>query len=221
MGLSNSIIAIKGDHLDKTAQIFEIFGYVDRNNDKQYDNWEPTATYLFENYFDLAHQSIAIRGIWTNNGWTIICDPEMVDTIEDDKICQLSSDLDTPIITFMVQSTSGSYWFATYDKTKQRHFFAVDGQIAENIGDPLPEEKGLNINESIFIDDIINLANKFGVDFEVSDTQTTFTVKELGYSDQMQDELNQATQPTQPDKRETPSIQVDKEEKAKKPWWKF
>lgn len=221
MGLSNSLIAIRGNHLENTTKIFGAFGYVDRYNDKQYDKWELTADYLFKNYFDLSSKSIVVRGVWIHNGWTIICDPEMVDTIEDEKICQLSKDLETPILTFMVQSNSGSFWFAKYNKVKQRHLFVVGGLVAENIGEPLPEEEGLNINENIFIDDIIRLANNLGIDFEVSNTQTTFTIKELGYSEQLQDELDQVIEPLKLNKKEVSNSQNDKVKKKKKPWWKF
>ena len=202
MGLSNSLIAIKGNHLENTTQIFGIFGYVDRHKNKKYDKWESTADYLFTNYFDLSNKNIAIRGIWIDNGWTIICDPEMVDTIEDEKISQLSKDLKTSVLTFMVQSNSRSFWFAKYDKVKQRHIFVVGGLVAENIGSPLPEEEGLNINENIFIDDVIKLANNFGVDFEVSNVRTTFTIKEFDYSEQLQDKSDQMKQPSEFNKKE-------------------
>ncbi|MCB0429948.1 MAG: hypothetical protein H6585_06825 [Flavobacteriales bacterium] len=219
MGLSNSIIALKGNHLNKISQIFETLGYVDNNRNKEYDKWEEAETFLFDNYFDLANQSIAIRGIWVDNNWTSICDPEMVDAMEDDKISQLSGDLDAIILTFMVQSTSGLFWFAKYDKTKQRHFFAVDGRIIENMGDPLTEEQGLNINERICGDDIIKLADRLGVDFEAPHTQTTFIVKELGYGDQVQQEINQVNQPTLPKKQATQTGHDN--QGKKKPWWRF
>jgi hypothetical protein len=70
--------------------MFDVFDYIDTRNDKTFDKWSQAGQYLFDNYFDFSSKNVALRGIWIDNGWTMICDPEMVDLIEDNKIEKLS-----------------------------------------------------------------------------------------------------------------------------------
>ncbi len=185
MGYSNSIIAIKGNHIDKTDQIFKTFKYFDLGNDKQFGNWPDAASYLFDNFLRLTNEDIAIRGIWTNDTWTIICDPEMVDIMEEDMIEDLSVKLKSAVFTFLIHSTSGTYEFAKYEEEKQRHFQLFEGVVVENEGTPLPEEADLNVNEKITEQDLISLAGKLGLDLGFADVRSKFTVKELGYNDEL------------------------------------
>jgi hypothetical protein len=185
MGYSNSIIAIKGNHIDKTDQIFKTFKYFDLEHDKQFGNWPDAASYLFDNFLRLTNEDIAIRGVWANDSWTIICDPEMVDIMEEDMIEDLSVKLKTTVFTFLIHSTSGTYEFARYEEEKQRHFQLFEGVVVENEGDPLPEEDALNINEKITEEDLTALAGKLGIDLSFGNISTKFTVKELGYNDEL------------------------------------
>jgi len=162
---------------------------------------------LYDNYFELANKEVAIRGIWTDNSWTIINDPEMVHTIDELALLQLSRILNTDIITFIIQTTSNSFGFTVYNDTIKRHFFVSDGEITDNLYDQLEQENGLNINENIFSDDILKLAYKLGIDLE-GKNKLTYTVKQLAYSDQMKSELEQFKQ----QQRQTT--------KSGKPWWK-
>ena len=179
---SISIIAINGNQIDKTSEIFDAFKYIDLHHDKQFYSLDSCVTYLNENYFDSSKKNIALRGLWTLNGWTIIWDPEMVDMTDETAMETFSQKLNVEVLTFLIQTTSGSFGFAKYNRTKQRKFYSTDGRIAENFGSPLTEEKGLNINQNIFINDVLQLANKFGIDIEAKNTKTTFLVKELGYN---------------------------------------
>ena len=206
--MTNSFIAIKGNHFDRADDIFSVFKYIDTKQDKQFDDWQTFNDYLFDNYFDFANSEVAIRGIWTDNGWTVIHDPEMVDTVEELALLQLSRVLNTDIITFVIQTTSNSFGFTVYNDTIKRHFFVSDGEITDNLYDPLEQENGLNINENIFSDDILKLAEKFGIDLE-GKNKLSYTVKQLAYSDEMKSELEQFKQ----QQRQTI--------KSEKPWWKF
>src|SRR5690554_5163662 len=191
--MTNSFIAIKGKHFDRADEIFSVFKYIDTKQDKQFDDWQTFNEYLFDNYFEFANNEVAIRGIWTDNGWTIIHDPEMVDTVDEMALIQLSRVLNTDIITFIIQTTSNSFGFTVYNDTIKRHFFVSDGEITDNLYDPLPQENGLNINENIFSDDILKLAEKFEIDLE-GKNKLTYTVKQLAYSDEMKSELEQFKQ---------------------------
>ena len=205
--MTNSFIAIKGDFSEKIDEIFNIFKYEDTKKDKLFNDWQSFNDYLFENYFELANTEIAIRGIWTDNGWTIINDPEMIDTVEEEVLLQLSRILNTDIVTFIIQTTSNSFGFTVYNDTIKRLFFVSDGEITDNLYYPLEQENGLNINEKIFSDDILKLADKLGIDLE-GKSNRTYTVKQLAYSEEMKNELEHFKQ-----QQETSS--------TNKPWWKF
>lgn len=204
-----SIIIIRGNHLDKVSVIFECFKYNDLGQDKTFDNTDKFNEYLFDNYFDFANREIALRGLWVDNNWTIISDPEMVDTVDDETLLRLSNKLNSEVQTFIIQTTSGSFGFAMYDKIKQRHFFATDGEVTDNFGSPLTEEQGLSLNKNVFVDDILKLANNFGIDLE-GKCGKSFIVKQLGYNDEMKMELEQFRQ-----------VQTSQKTDIKKPWWKI
>ncbi|MGE3824077.1 MAG: hypothetical protein AB7G44_07610 [Bacteroidia bacterium] len=184
-----SITAIKGNHIDKASEIFASFRYVDLKNDKPFSTLDSCSSFLSDNYLDYAKKDIAIRGLWFDNGWTIIYDPEMVDFIEDNAMTSISQNLNTDVLTFVVQKTSNTFGFAKYNQQKQRHFLSIDTEIAENFGTPLTEEQGLNLSQSITVNDILQLADKFGVDLEMKNAARPFVAKELGYNDELKMEL--------------------------------
>ncbi|MFT3822865.1 MAG: hypothetical protein QM731_03050 [Chitinophagaceae bacterium] len=207
--MTNSFIAIRGNHPGKAIEIFGTFNYSDTNGDKQFNNWQAFNDYLSDNYFEFAGKEIAIRGIWSGNGWTIISDPEMTDAIEEEALLELSNKLNTDVITFIIQTTSNSFGFTVYSNDNiKRHFFSSDGEITDNLNTPLPEENGLNISGSIFADDIVALANNLGIDLE-GKGNSIYIVKELAYNDEMKTTPEQFTQQQPPP--------ADK----KKPWWKI
>ncbi|WP_145856002.1 hypothetical protein [Pedobacter suwonensis] len=72
----------------------------------------------------------------------------------------------------------------------------------------MEQENGLNINSDIFADDILNLANRLGIDLE-GKTKLNYTVKQLAYNEEMKNELEQY-------KAQRQEINDDN-----KPWWKF
>lgn len=204
--MTQSFIAIRGNHLDKASEIFETFKYQDTHQDQQFDNWQKLNDFLFDNYFELAKDEIALRGLWSDNDWTIIHDPEMVDTVEELALLELSRKFKTEILTFIIQTTSNSFGFTLYNDTIKRNFLVTSGEVTDNLYQPLDEEQGLSINEETFTDDILKLAHNFGIDLEGKSDQT-YIVKRLAFSDEMKTELEQFKQQTQTTEN-------------KKPWWK-
>lgn len=206
--MTHSFIAIKGNNFEKADEIFSVFQYVDTKQDKQWNDWQIFNDYLFENYFEFANNEVAIRGIWTDNGWTIIHDPEMVDTVNEMALLHLSELLNTEVITFISQTTSNSFGFTVYNHTIKRQFFVSDGEITGNLYNPLEQEMGLNMNEKIFSDDILQLAKNLGIDLYGKNNQT-YNVKHLAYSDELKTELEQLKQQQSPTHTH------------KRPWWKI
>lgn len=182
-----------------------MFKYIDANNSSQFTNRDAFDTYLFDNYAEFADKEIALKGIWFDNGWTIISDPEMVDTLNEEALLQLSVNLNTVVITFIMQTTSGSFGFTVYNSTIKRNLFVSGGNIVTNLQSPLPEETGLNVTGNIF--DIIPLAAKFGINLEGTGNGP-FIVKQLAYGSELSAQLQQF------------KLRQDKDGN-KKPWWKI
>ncbi|WP_121357789.1 hypothetical protein [Flavisolibacter nicotianae] len=204
--MTQSFIAIRGNHLNKASEIFETFKYRDTHQDQQFDNWQKFNDFLFDNYFELSNNQTALRGLWSDNGWTIIHDPEMVDTEDEFALLELSRIFKTDILTFIIQTTSNSFGFTLYNGTIKRNFLVSGGEVTDNLYQPLEQEQGLSINEETFTDDILKLAYNFGIDLE-GKTDRTYIVKRLAFSDEMKTELEQFKQQTQGTEN-------------KKPWWK-
>ena len=143
MGFSKAIIAIKGNCLDKLDEIADSLGYME--DDSFFEELSKTARF--------------------DNGWTILPDDEMVVVTEEDLLSELSEELGVEIFSFMVQSTSASYGFSNFNDGENRVFWVQDGEIIVDFGDKLKEEKGLNINEKVSIDDILKIAKLIGINF--------------------------------------------------------
>ncbi|OOQ57945.1 hypothetical protein [Mucilaginibacter pedocola] len=208
--MTNSIIAIKGEHLNRAAEIFEAFGYVGQPNDLNFGKLEELYAYCSSNMDNFSDQEISLRGIWQDNGWTIIFDPETIDFANEEALSKISGLLGSEVFTFVIQTTSGSFGFSKYAPTNLRSFFSSGRIVDPNYGTPLPEEEGLNINEQVFIDDITSLAGKLGIDIEGQKAKN-ITLKQLGYSDQLKKELEAFESPTE---QRSPTAEA-------KPWWKF
>jgi hypothetical protein len=82
-----------------------------------------------------------------------------------------------------------------------------DGQVFENNGSPLNEEKGVGKNENTSAHDIIVLGENLGINIEPKDGNT-FIVKELAYNEQMKAQLEPFKQ------------RAESKTKEEKPWWK-
>ena len=188
MGFSNSIIAIKGEHLNRSEEIFKIFSYIDNKKDQTFYSWDQASEYLFTNYVEFANKEIALRGIWIDNGWTMICDPELVDPTEEDKLMSLSKLLNTEVWTFLIQTSSASYAFSKFDLAKARSFFVSKGKVVENTGSPLPQEKGFNINENFCVGEISSIGKNIGININ-PDSRLDYVVKELAYSEELKAHL--------------------------------
>ena len=84
--MTYNIIAIRGNHLDEISSVFECFKYTDLAKDETFDNSIDYNNYLFDNYLEFANREIALRGIWFENDWTIISDPEMTDLFKEEAL---------------------------------------------------------------------------------------------------------------------------------------
>lgn len=201
--MNTSYIAIKGNHISNTDAVFRYFNYQDLNKDQLFQNADEFYTYITHKYFEFSEQEIILRGIWISNGWTIIADPEMVDSIDEEALSVLSGEFQVDVLTFLIQSASACYGFSKYTPQKKRHFFVVDGTLTRSVGDPLPEEKNLPASEKITGENIIDLAINLGIDFDAKGVDK-LTIKQFFYSENSND---------------APPVNLNTES-AKKTWWK-
>src|ERR1041384_7368530 len=103
-----SFIAIRGNYTSRAAEIFGAFKYNDTGQDKEFTDWDTFNDFLADNYIEFADKAIAIRGIWANNGWTIINDPELVDATDENALLALTQQLKTDVLSFIIQTTSNT-----------------------------------------------------------------------------------------------------------------
>lgn len=210
MSLTTGLFAIKGQHLDKLADVFAAFKLVDSGNDKSLTTWTAVEK-LFNDEEQNPQDDIQHRVVWFDNGWTIIEDVSFILCGDEAALEKLSQQLNAPIFALMTQGTSSCYAFWYYDKTKQRSFFNDNGNIADNFGTALPQENKFKINEEAFYDDVHGLAKELGIDWAKAEQLDKFTVKELTNSEELNKELEQFAQQHR---------QQQEKKNSDKPWWK-
>lgn len=176
---SIAVAAIKGNHFNRISDFVSTFERVDLGHDKTFSSFAEAADYLEKNHFDFSEDGIDIMGFWMKNDFTIVLDPQMVTPMMPEEMEALSKFLNTDVYVLMAQTTSASYSFAKYSEGKTvRSFYRTDGDVSENIGAPLPEEQGLNINSKMFIDDVFAIGKRLGIDMDLG-SSNGYVVKEL------------------------------------------
>lgn len=210
MSLTTGLIAIKGQHSDKLAEIFNFFKLVDTYSDKTLTNWNEAIQVIDDEYMN-PNDNSQRRVVWFDNGWTIIEDLSLILCTDEETLTKISQHFSTPVFSLATQGTSGCYGFWYFDKQKLRSFFYNDGQVTDNFGTPLSQEADFNINDNAFYDDIHGVAKQFGIDLTNAENLKSFIVKQLDNSEELNNEIEEANKNYH---------QVDNNAKSK-PWWKF
>jgi len=205
------LVCIKGSHLTNIKILIEEIGWENIDTEK-------TDTYSMAvdrwNHIHSKYEETFINSFIATetNGWTIFLDGffDLCTNIE--LLKNISKKLNAEILSGGMEGSSGTYSLV-YIKNNNliRHFECIDGNIEFNYGEPLIEEDGLNLNESVFEDDINSILIKKGIDYE-----KVYTSKE---------QLSQIYFcQLPPYQLEELKLQVEKrklESKSKKPKWKF
>jgi hypothetical protein len=198
---------IEGNHLPDLDEALESFDYHNTGNDRVVAQWDEAASYL-SNW--MLTRSRVLKVACFHQGWTVIFDPEMVMASDADACQALSTTAQARVFGMICEGTSNTYAFSLFDGKKIRGHFALDGEVFEDFGDPLPEESGLNSDKAYFEDDILVIMQRIGVNYgKVISESTHFVIKELDEGDENPSEL-----PPQEINQEDP-------DKPKKPWWQF
>ena len=207
MSLHIGLLMIKGNHLAHLDEVLESFNYHGTGNDRDVAQWDEAASYL-SNW--MLTRSRVLKAACFHQGWTVIFDPEMVMASDEDACQALSTTAQARVFGMTCEGASNTYAFSLFDGKKIRGYFAVDGEVFEDFGDPLPEESGLNSDKAYFEDDILEIMQRIGMNYDkVIGESTHFVIKELDEGDENPSEL-----PPQEINQEDP-------DKPKKPWWQF
>jgi hypothetical protein len=160
MSLHISVVSIEGDHLTEIADVLKRIEYVIEESftvqtgeqaSKELD-WNPDRNRV-------------AKVAYFADGWTFIVDPELVLMI-DDVWLEYSKQWSNRVIGWVCEGASRSYGLTVFDSgTKRREVMTVDGEIAVNHGEPLPEESSINWNEA-WEDDILEIAKHIGAEYD-------------------------------------------------------
>ena len=186
MDYNGSIIAIKGNDLQKADQLFKAFRYFDLKGDKTFPSKEEAIAYLKENFSRMVEENdVVIRGLWADQNFTYLYDPEITDATDEDALEDLAKRINADIYVFIIQEASDTYEFARYTNKGQSRYFSLSGKDLFNDGTALPEEEGINLNEKTKASDLLKLASNLGIDMKFENISTPFLVKELGYNEDL------------------------------------
>ncbi len=208
MSATIGFITIEGNQLSRLAEIFSRFQLIDTNKDLHLNSWAEASKIIEQEYLE-PNDFSQRRVVWFQNNWTIIEDHSLLLCTDIEALQKNAQEGRLCIYSFLSQSTSNSHGFWHFTPTISRTFFIEDGETIENTGIPLPQEAGLNINDELYYDDIIELAASLGIDYYAAEQLKQFTVKQLLNNAELNAQIEQV-------KNDQKSIQV-----AKKPWWKF
>ena len=190
MSLSTGLFAIKGQHTDRLSEVFGFFKLVDTGEGKVLNNWDEVAVLIDEEYMNRDDNSQR-RVVWFDNGWTIIEDLSLMLCTDEENLAKIANYFSAPVFYLATQGASNCYAFWYFDKQKIRAFFKNEGEVIENFGSPLSQEKGFSVNENAFYDDIHGIAKRFGIDWANVESLNFFIVKLLENSEEINNDIEQ------------------------------
>jgi hypothetical protein len=211
MSLTTGLIAIRGQQIDNLSEIFGVWRLVDTQKDQVLKLWSDVEKVIDEEIMN-PDDYTQRRVVWFDNNWTIIEDLSLILSSEEDVLTQISQTLSTPVFSMQTQGTSSCYSFTYSDIDLKRSFSVCDGEVLEDFGTPLIQEKNYKINENTFYDDIHGVAKQFGIHWENAKNIDTFIVKTLENSEELNSEIKKFE--IKPDGQTVKQINT-------KPWWKF
>jgi hypothetical protein len=190
---------VRANVIANMGSVFETFNYRPLRSEVV-NGWTRAMAALAYPRPDAAREHVHKAVVW-HSGWTVVLDPELVMATEEAACTALARKAGAPVFTMLCEGTSGSYAFSLYDPELKRAYFVVDGEVHDDRGVPIPEEKDLRM-EALFEDDVLLIMERLGVRYQSLETLDTFTIWTL-------DESHLAPAPSS---EGTPV--------AKKPWWK-
>jgi hypothetical protein len=211
MSLTTGLIAIRGQQIDNLSEIFGFWRLVDTQKDQVLKLWSDVEKVIDEELIN-PDDYTQKRVVWFDNNWTIIEDLSFILSSEEDVLAQISQTFSTPVFSMQTQGTSSCYSFTYSDIELKRSFSVCDGEVLEDFGTPLTQEKNYKIGENTFYDDIHGVAKQFGINWDNAKNIDKFTIKTLDNSEELNSEIEKFK--IKPDGQAEGQFNT-------KPWWRF
>jgi hypothetical protein len=132
MSLHISVVAIRGNHIDKAGELLRLFGYEAKDGPIEVTGWDAAARHLGDH---------SCKAVYFDGERTVIVDPELVLMTEEATCAEVSRSLGSQVCGLVCEGVSGTYGFNLFrDGSKVRGFCSTNGVITEDEGASLPEE---------------------------------------------------------------------------------
>lgn len=159
-------LVIKGNHLERATEIFECIRFSDNNQDIVFDDYEKCSAVL-DKWWDYYENGVTIRGIWFDNGWTIINDPERCDFYRKwDVLDALYDKFHTQIQVFFrhyIDEENRFELLPLYAMTDNWFLSQEENDVYQQpIYAKIAGARPISLNE-IVIEDVLKQTNQFGL----------------------------------------------------------
>ena len=218
--INESWILIRGDHASRFPELFKMFeGYFPTGRVFTANNRE--KAYSFTGYEDRDKDGtweIVQKTVFVLGPWTVIDDPELILFDDLEGLQKVSTFIGGPVVAFQCLPRSSKFGFRYVTSNQNRSIVHWSGKITENEGNPIAEERGLNLDQ-MNQTECTKLLMGLLIDYEFVNHVKEFKVYELDESGVMEeDEASEETSTTQ---KKTNTEEMYKSPEVKDPWWKF
>ena len=201
MSLHASLVMVQADVRSEMRSVFEAFDYHPLGMEVVLA-WK-AALEAIRYPRNSSPRTTVHKAVSSCNGWTVILDPELVMAADAAACSQLAARFGAQVFAMICEGTSCTYASSSYRAGVRRAFMTVDGEVAEDDGQPIPEEASIDLGK-LFEDDVLRIMDRVGVSYSALASTGPFDIWAL-------DESHLATpEPSGPPAQVGPS----------KPWWK-
>lgn len=168
-----AMVSIEGEHCTAAPEIFDLLDYKIVGEPIRVQKAADLDPHL-QNVQPAPGQ--VKRIVYSDGEWTHIADFELILFSEPLLWKELSKRWNTRIVAWICEGTSGTYGFSLYENGELfRQVLSVDGKLSQIVGEPLPEEDGLEW-EHACEDDIFVLIEHFGVHYTYMEEDREYCV---------------------------------------------
>ncbi len=167
MGFRTCVLMIRGDHRAALPAVFERFHYQVKAGPVRVGTWNQVVEALAgpRQAGDEKSPLMLPKGACLVNGWTVILDPEMIMSADEDLCAGLSRQLRSRVFTMYCESTTGTYTYGFFDGSLLRFVASVDGTADVDKGPKQPEEEDIADLGDLSDEDVLGVMQRTGVDY--------------------------------------------------------
>lgn len=173
------IVAFKGNQISRIDEIMQNFGYKNYFNIHSFDSYFEMEDFLYSNYFESAKNNKSIKGLWFDENWTYLYDPELVDPTDTEAVIKTSKMFDCEIHCLISEPKSGTFVYAKYNDIKIREVFYSSNKLVDNNGFKLEEEVILDLSESLNEEELIKFSKLLGLNIFEDTKKGKFNIGEF------------------------------------------